>query len=170
MLPRYCHLRPALACCPLAVTRPVSSDRLIVMIRITDAITIEEREVEQSFVRAAGPGGQNVNKVATAVQLRFDIRRSRSLPDDVRARLEKLAGRRLTQEGVLVITAQRYRTQERNRQDALERLVALLRRAAERPTPRRPTTPTAGARRRRLDAKSRRAGIKKLRTTPPSVE
>ena len=140
------------------------------MIHITDAIAIEEREVEESFVRAAGPGGQNVNKVATAVQLRFDTRRSPSLPEDVRARLVKLAGRKLTQEGVLVITAQRYRTQERNRQDALERLVALLRRAAVRPAPRRPTKPTASARRRRLEAKSRRAGIKKLRTTPPAVE
>jgi ribosome-associated protein len=140
------------------------------MIPITDAIAIEEREVEESFVRAAGPGGQNVNKVATAVQLRFDVRRSPSLPDAVRARLEKLAGRRLTQEGVLIIAAQRYRTQERNRQDALERLVALIRRAAVRPVPRRPTQPTAGARRRRLDAKSRRAGLKKLRSTPPSVE
>ena len=140
------------------------------MIQITDAIAIEDREVEESFVRAAGPGGQTVNKVATAVQLRFDVRRSPSLPEDVRARLVKLAGRKLTQEGVLVITAQRYRTQDRNRQDALERLVALLRRAAERPTPRRPTKPTAGVRRRRLEAKSRRAGIKKLRTTPPSVE
>jgi ribosome-associated protein len=140
------------------------------MIHITDAIAIEEREVEESFVRAAGPGGQNVNKVATAVQLRFDVRRSPSLPDDVRSRLEKLAGRRLIQAGVLIITAQRYRTQERNRQDALERLVALLRRAAVRPAPRRPTKPTAGARRRRLDAKNRRAGIKKLRTTPRAVE
>ena len=134
------------------------------MIQITDAIAIEEREVEESFLRAAGPGGQNVNKVATAVQLRFDVRRSPSLPEDVRARLVKLAGRKLTQEGVLVITAQRYRTQDRNRQDALGRLVALLRRAAERPRPRRPTKPTASARRRRLEAKSRRAGIKKLRT------
>ena len=140
------------------------------MIPISDAIAIEEREVEESFVRAAGPGGQNVNKVATAVQLRFDVRRSPSLPDAVRARLEKLAGRRLTQDGVLIITAQRYRTQERNRQDALERLVALLRLAAERLRPRPPTKPTAGARRRRLEAKSRRAGIKKLRTTPPSIE
>ena len=162
--------QPALAPCPLAVTYPASSDRLIVMIRITDAIAIEEREVEESFVRAAGPGGQNVNKVATAVQLRFDVRSSPSLPDDVRARLEKLAGRRLTQEGVLIITAQRYRIQERNRQDALERLVALIRRAVVRPAPRRPPTPTASARRRRLEAKSHRAGIKKLRTTPPSVE
>ena len=140
------------------------------MIPISDAIAIEEREVEESFVRAAGPGGQNVNKVATAVQLRFDVRRSPSLPDAVRARLEKLAGRRLTQDGVLIITAQRYRTQDRNRQDALERLVALIRRAAVRPAPRRPTQPTAGARRRRLDAKSRRAGLKKLRSTPPSLE
>jgi len=140
------------------------------MIHITDAIAIEEREVEESFARAGGPGGQNVNKVATAVRLRLDIRHSPSLPDDVRARLEKLAGRRLTQEGVLIITAQRYRTQERNRQDALERLVALIRRAAVRPAPRRPTKPTAGARRRRLEAKSRRAGIKRLRTAPPSVE
>ena len=140
------------------------------MIRITDAIAIEDREVEESFVRAAGPGGQNVNKVATAVQLRFDVRRSPSLPDDVRAGLERLAGRRLTQEGVLLITAQRYRTQDRNRQDALERLLALLRRAAERLRPRRPTKPTASARQRRLEAKSRRAGIKMLRTTPPSVE
>jgi ribosome-associated protein len=140
------------------------------MIQITDAIAIEDREVEESFLRAAGPGGQNVNKVATAVPLRFDVRRSPSLPENVRARLVKLAGRKLTQEGVLVITAQRYRTQDRNRQDALERLVALLRRAAERPKPRRPTKPTASARRRRLEAKSRRAGIKKLRITPSATE
>jgi ribosome-associated protein len=140
------------------------------MIQITDAIAIEDREVEESFLRAAGPGGQNVNKVATAVPLRFDVRRSPSLPENVRARLVKLAGRKLTQEGVLVITAQRYRTQDRNRQDALERLVALLRRAAERLKPRRPTKPTASARRRRLEAKSRRAGIKKLRITPSAIE
>ena len=90
-------------------------------IRITDAIVIDEREIEESFVRASGPGGQNVNKLATAVQLRFDVRHSPSLPDDVRARLERLAGRRLTQEGALIITARRHRTQERNRQDALDR-------------------------------------------------
>ena len=119
------------------------------MIHITDAIAIEEREVEESFIRAAGPGGQNVNKVATAVQLRFDVRRSPSLPDDVRARLEQLAGRRLMQEGVLIITAQRYRAQERNRKDALDRLVALIRQAVVRPAARRRTKPTAGARRRR---------------------
>ena len=140
------------------------------MIQITNDIAIDEREIEESFVRASGPGGQNVNKLSTAVQLRFDVRRSPSLPEDVRARVERLAGRRLTQEGVLIITAQRHRTQERNRKDALERLVELLRRAAERSTPRRLTKPTASARRRRLEAKSRRAGIKKLRTTPPAVE
>jgi ribosome-associated protein len=137
------------------------------MIRITDAIAIDEREIEESFVRASGPGGQNVNKVATAVQLRFDIRHSPSLPDDVRARLERLAGRRLTQEGVLIITAQRHRTQERNRQDALDRLVELVQRAARPPTPRRPTRPTAAARRRRLDVKQRRGVIKRLRSVPP---
>ena len=94
------------------------------MIQITNDIAIDEREIEESFVRASGPGGQNVNKLSTAVQLRFDVRRSPSLPEDVRARVERLAGRRLTQEGVLIITAQRHRTQERNRKDALERLVA----------------------------------------------
>ncbi len=105
------------------------------MIRITDRITIDERELEESFIRASGPGGQNVNKLASAVQLRFDVRRSPSLPEDARARLERLAGKRLTREGVLVITAQRHRTQERNRQDALDRLVDLIRRAAVPPVP-----------------------------------
>ncbi len=137
------------------------------MIRITDTIAIDEREIEESFVRAAGPGGQNVNKLSTAVQLRFDVRRSPSLPDDVRARVERLAGRRLTQEGVIVITAQRHRTQERNRQDALDRLVDLIRRAAQPPAPRRPTRPTAGAKRRRLESKKQRAAIKRLRSGPP---
>ncbi|MFY9623282.1 MAG: alternative ribosome rescue aminoacyl-tRNA hydrolase ArfB [Rhodoplanes sp.] len=133
------------------------------MIRITDTIAIGEDEIAERFVRAAGPGGQNVNKVATAVQLRFDARRSPSLPEDVRARLMRLAGRRVTQDGVLVITAQRFRTQERNREDAIERLVALIRQAAVRPIPRRPTRPTAASRERRLAAKKRRSGVKSLR-------
>src|SRR6266576_1509300 len=118
------------------------------MIRITDHISIDESELSESFIRSSGPGGQNVNKLATAVQLRFDVRHSPSLPADMRARLEKLCGNRLTREGVLVITAQRHRTQERNRQDALDRLIELARRAAVRPTPRRPTRPTAGSRQR----------------------
>ena len=134
------------------------------MIRITTGISIEESELAESFIRASGPGGQNVNKVASAVQLRFDVRQSPSLPEEVRARLMRIAGRRLTQEGVLVITAQRHRTQEANRRDALERLVELVRRAAEPPTPRKPTKPTAAARRRRLETKRRRSAVKRTRS------
>jgi ribosome-associated protein len=133
------------------------------MIRINDAIAIDEREIEESFVRASGPGGQNVNKVATAVRLRFDVRHSPSLPHAVRARLERLAGNRLTDEGVLIINAQRHRTQERNRADALERLVALVREAAIPPVPRRPTKVPFGERHRRRDAKRHRGTVKKLR-------
>ena len=133
------------------------------MIRITDTIAIGEDELSERFIRAAGPGGQNVNKVATAVQLRFDARRSPNLPEEVRTRLMRLAGRRLTRDGVLVIIAQRFRTQERNREDATERLVSLIRQAAVRPTPRRPTRPTKASRERRLTAKKRRAGVKSLR-------
>lgn len=140
------------------------------MIRINDRISIREEELAERFIRAAGPGGQNVNKLATAVQLRFDLRRSPSLPDDVRARLERLAGKRLSREGVLVITAQRYRTQERNRRDATDRLIELIERAAVPPLPRRPTKPTKAARERRLEAKKRRSSLKGLRRTKAESE
>lgn len=136
------------------------------MIRVTAAIELDEREIEETFVRASGPGGQNVNKVASAVQVRFDVRRSRSLPDAVALRLMALAGRRLTKDGVLVLTADRFRTQEANRQDALDRLVELVRAAAAPPPPpRRATKPTKASKERRLTEKKGRSGIKKLRTT-----
>jgi ribosome-associated protein len=137
---------------------------------ISGALTIDPAEIEESFVRAAGPGGQHVNKTSTAVQLRFDVRRSPNLPGDVRVRLERLAGRRLTREGVLVITAQRHRTQERNRADALDRLVELIQRAAVAPIPRRPTKPTRGSRERRIESKKRRSSIKGLRQVKPAME
>jgi ribosome-associated protein len=140
------------------------------MIRITDQISIDESELTETFVRASGPGGQNVNKLATAVQLRFDVRHSPSLPTDVRARVAVLAGRRLTQDGVLVIIAQRHRTQERNREDARERLIELIRQAAVPPKRRRPTRPTAASRERRIESKKRRSGVKRLRGTKPSFD
>ena len=140
------------------------------MIRVTPNIAIDERELIETFIRSSGPGGQNVNKLETAVQLRFDVRRSPSLPEAVRHRLEQLAGKRLTREGILVITAQRFRTQERNRADALERLLELVRAAAVAPVPRRPTKPTKASRKRRLDAKRRRGAIKGLRRTAPSAD
>ena len=140
------------------------------MIRITDEISIDEREIEESFVRASGPGGQNVNKLSTAVQLRFDVRGSPSLPAAVRERLERLAGARLTNDGVLVITAQRHRTQARNRDDALERLIDLIRRAAVPPKLRRQTKPTKASRERRIEGKKRRAGVKKLRRARPALD
>jgi ribosome-associated protein len=138
------------------------------MISVTPTIAIDEREIEENFIRSSGPGGQNVNKLATAVQLRFDVRHSPSLPDGVRERLECLAGKRLTRDGVLIITAQRHRTQERNRQDALDRLLELIREAAIVPVRRRPTRPTMGSRQRRLEGKRRRSTIKGLRGTKPS--
>jgi ribosome-associated protein len=138
------------------------------LIPINGYLFLDESEIEESFIRASGPGGQNVNKVSSAVQIRFDLSASRSLPEDVRERLARLAGRRLTRDGVIIITAQRYRTQERNRQDALDRLVALIRRASELPTPRRPTKPTRAAKERRLEAKARRAAVKGLRRAGPS--
>jgi len=132
------------------------------MLRVTARLVIDERELEESFIRASGPGGQNVNKVASAVQLRFNLAES-SFPEDVKQRLARLAGRRLTAEGVLVIEASRFRTQERNREDARERLVELVRRAAEPPKPRKPTKPTAASKRRRLEAKTRRSATKAAR-------
>jgi ribosome-associated protein len=133
------------------------------MLRITDSIAIDENELQWRFVRAAGPGGQNVNKVATAAQLRFDVRHCTALPADLRERLARLAGSRMTARGVLVIEARRFRTQERNRADALERLAALLRRAAEPPKVRRATKVPVAAKRRRLEGKQRQARKKRLR-------
>jgi ribosome-associated protein len=133
------------------------------MIRIDNRIELDENELEFSFIRASGPGGQNVNKVSSAVRLRFDIRHSPSLPDDVRSRLIRLAGRRVTEQGELIITAQNHRSQERNRQEALDKLIDLIKRAAVPPVPRRPTRPTAGSRKRRLESKIRRGTIKRLR-------
>jgi len=133
------------------------------MIEVNERVSIDEAEIEERFVLASGPGGQNVNKVATAVQLRFDVRRSPNLPEEVRARLLTLAGRRVNAEGVLVIDARRYRSQERNRADARARLVALIDAACRVPVRRRPTRPTVASRHRRMDAKTRRGSIKRLR-------
>jgi ribosome-associated protein len=133
------------------------------MLNITPTIAINESEVQLDFIRATGPGGQHVNKAATAVQLRFDVRNSPSLPDDVRERLMRLAGNRMTEDGTLIITARRFRSQERNRQDAIDRLVKLIRKAAEEPKLRRKTKSTRAAKQRRLDAKRRRSQTKQLR-------
>ncbi len=135
-----------------------------IMIRVTDTISIPEDEIEESFVRSSGPGGQNVNKLSTAVQLRFDVRRSPSLSNDVALRLMRIAGRRMTKDGVLVLIAQNHRTQERNRAEARERLAELVRQALVRPVPRKATKPTKASKTRRLEGKKIRSDIKKMRS------
>jgi ribosome-associated protein len=139
------------------------------MIQITPTIAIDESEFALEFVRASGPGGQNVNKVATAVQLRFDVHNSPSLSDDVRERLTHIAGKRMTEDGVLIIEARRFRTQERNRQDAIDRLVALIQKATQKTKTRRKTKPSIASKHRRLEAKRRQSEKKRLRQ-PPSGE
>jgi ribosome-associated protein len=133
------------------------------MIRVTRTIAIDESEIQEEFIRASGPGGQNVNKAATAVQLRFDVVNSRSLPDEVRKRLLSLARKRINEDGVLVIDARRYRSQRANRRDAMERLVKLIRKAAQKPRIRRKTKPTLASKMQRLEDKRRRAKTKRLR-------
>ncbi len=133
------------------------------MIPITNTIVLADDEIDERFIRSPGPGGQNVNKVETAVQIRFDAARSPALPAEVLARLKKLAGRRMTEDGVIVLTASRFRSQERNRADARERLVELIRQATMAPRRRRPTRPTLASKQRRMDAKQRRSAIKRTR-------
>jgi len=136
------------------------------MIFVTDAISLDEAEIDIKAARASGPGGQHVNKTSSAIELRFDVAGSPSLPEDVKARLTKLAGSRMTQEGVLVIFAQTHRSQEMNRQDAIGRLVALIQKAAEAPKPRKRTRPTRASKERRLAQKSRRSEVKSMRGRP----
>lgn len=140
------------------------------MIKINDQIALRDDEITETFVRSSGPGGQNVNKLSTAVELRFDVRASPSLPDDVSIRLQRLAGRRLTKDGVLIIEAQTHRTQERNRADALDRLVTLIREAAVVPKPRKKTKPSRAARAERVEHKVHRGKVKRLRGKKPDID
>ena len=140
------------------------------MLRVTDTISIDDAELSETFVRSSGPGGQNVNKVSSAVQLRFDARHSPSLPNDVAVRLMRLAGKRLTKDGVIVIIAQSHRQQERNRADARERLFDLIRQAAVRPVPRRATKVPKAQKRKRIEGKKHRATIKRLRSGKSGLE
>jgi ribosome-associated protein len=140
------------------------------MIPITRTISLDENEIRFHFIRASGPGGQNVNKVATAAQLRFDVGNSPSLPGDVRTRLIRLAGRRVTHDGILILEAKQFRTQERNREDAVKRLVDLISKAAERPKLRKKTKPSGAAREKRIESKKRRGSVKKMRRTNPSLD
>ena len=140
------------------------------MIHVTRSIAIDEREIAESFMRASGPGGQNVNKVSTAVELRFDALASAALPDDMKTRLRGLAGSRMTGDGVVIIRAEGHRSQERNRIDAMEKLVALLKEAAHRPKPHRATRPTLASKKRRLEGKAKRGTVKKLRSGKPSFD